>query len=164
MKTIFKKDLANKKMFVTREFAGTLEEVWRAWTESEILDQWWAPKPWQAKTKYMDFKEGGTWLYCMQGPEGEQHWGKASYTKISVHKFFEATDSFCDENGKEIPATPKMFWKTFFKPSANGSMVEMEITFASEQDMDKTLEMGFQEGFSAAHENLDEYLSHVNVK
>jgi uncharacterized protein YndB with AHSA1/START domain len=164
MKTIFKKDLAKKKMFVTREFAGTLEEVWRAWTESEILDQWWAPKPWQAKTKYMDFKEGGSWLYCMQGPEGEKHWGKASYTKISNHKLFEATDSFCDENGNDHPDTPKMFWKTFFKPSANGSTVDMEITFASESDMEKIIEMGFQEGFNAAHENLDEYLSHVNVK
>ena len=72
-KTIYAKDLPNKKMFVTREFAGTLEDVWEAWTDSNILDQWWAPKPWKAKTKTMDFREGGFWLYSMIGPDGSEH-------------------------------------------------------------------------------------------
>ena len=43
--TIITKDLANKKIFVVREFEGTPEQVWQAWTESELLDKWWAPKP-----------------------------------------------------------------------------------------------------------------------
>ena len=49
--TIITKDLANKKLFVIREFEGTPEQVWEAWTESELLDKWWAPKPWKAKQK-----------------------------------------------------------------------------------------------------------------
>lgn len=48
IKTIFKKDLPSKMMFITREFAGAIEDVWQAWTDSEILDKWWAPKPWRA--------------------------------------------------------------------------------------------------------------------
>ncbi len=64
MKTTFTKDVANNKMFITREFAGTVEDVWKAWTDPKLLDQWWAPKPWKAETKSMDFREGGRWVYC----------------------------------------------------------------------------------------------------
>lgn len=158
-KTVFKKDLANKKMFITREFAGTVQEVWRAWTDSEILDQWWAPKPWKANTKTMNFSEGGTWLYCMQGPEGERHWAKANYMKIRAGESFELVDAFCDENGNVNPDHPKMHWKASFKPSANGTTVEINITFPTEKDLETIMEMGFQEGFTAAHENLDQYLA-----
>ena len=41
--TIYKKDLDNKKIYVTREFDAPVEKVWRAWTEPGLLDQWWAP-------------------------------------------------------------------------------------------------------------------------
>lgn len=68
--TTIAKDAANKKLIVVREFDAPLAEVWKAWTDSSILDQWWAPKPWKAKTKTMDFREGGTWLYSMVGPDG----------------------------------------------------------------------------------------------
>ena len=44
------KDLDNKKMTITRGFDAPVADVWRAWTESELLDQWWAPKPWKAET------------------------------------------------------------------------------------------------------------------
>jgi PhnB protein len=158
IKTIFKKDLANKKMFISREFAGTVEEVWQAWTDSEILDQWWAPKPWKARTTSMNFREGGVWLYCMLGPGGEQHWAKANYKKINAPESFEAIDAFCDENGNESPDLPKMHWKTSFKQSANGTIVEINIAFASQRELEQIVETGFQEGFTAAHENLDQYL------
>ena len=59
---------------VKREFAAELSLVWDAYTKSEILDQWWAPKPWKARTKTMEFREGGYWHYAMVGPAGEEHW------------------------------------------------------------------------------------------
>jgi uncharacterized glyoxalase superfamily protein PhnB/uncharacterized protein YndB with AHSA1/START domain len=158
IKTVFKKDLANKKMFITREFAGSPEEVWQAWTTSEILDSWWAPKPYRAETKTMDFREGGSWLYCMIGPAGERHWAKANYKKIKPQEHFEVIDSFCDENGIENNNVPKMHWRTFFKPSAKGTTVEIDITYASQKDLETIMEMGFEAGFAAAHENLDQYL------
>jgi uncharacterized protein YndB with AHSA1/START domain len=47
--TTISKDAANRKLVIAREFAAPLEKVWKAWTEKEILDLWWAPKPWRAK-------------------------------------------------------------------------------------------------------------------
>ena len=47
----FSIDRENKTIKVKREFAAELPLVWDAYTKSEILDQWWAPKPWKARTK-----------------------------------------------------------------------------------------------------------------
>ena len=66
----FTVDKANKKINVERAFAAPLKKAWAAWTQAELLDQWWAPKPWKAQTKSMDFKVGGRWIYSMTGPDG----------------------------------------------------------------------------------------------
>ena len=51
LQTTFTKDLEKKKMFISREFAGSVDDVWKAWTDSKLLDQWWAPKPWKTKNE-----------------------------------------------------------------------------------------------------------------
>ena len=164
MKTIFSKDLTSKKIFVTREFAAPLELPWKAWTDKDVLDKWWAPKPWKAETKKMDFKEGGHWLYAMVGPAGEKHWAIAEYKKIVPLKMFIGLDSFCDENGNKMPQPPGMDWKVEFEKTSTGTKVSVEITFASEKDLQTIVELGFQEGFSMAHDNLDELFAKAEHK
>jgi len=68
----FSVDKDNKQINVDRSFLAPRDLVWAAWTNPEILDQWWAPKPWQNETISMDCRSGGMWHYCMNGPEGER--------------------------------------------------------------------------------------------
>jgi uncharacterized protein YndB with AHSA1/START domain len=157
--TVFKEDLANKKIKVTREFDAPVDKVWRAWTEPALLDKWWAPKPWKAVTKSMDFREGGNWLYYMQGPEGEKHHCICEYKTIDPEKNFTGTDAFTDEDGNVNKEMPQMAWDVSFRDQGNSTLVEVIISFASEEAMKQTIEMGFKDGFAAAHSNLDELLS-----
>ena len=156
---IVSKDLANKKIVVVREFDAPVVQVWKAWTESKILDSWWAPRPWKTKTKSMDFREGGRWLYAMVGPDGTETWCRVDYKKIVENKSFAAEDAFCDEAGNDNVDFPQMQWKNEFSKTATGTKVEVEITFASVEDLNKILELGFEEGFTAALGNLDEVLA-----
>ena len=151
--------VAANKLAVTREFDAPLELVWRAWTESDLLDQWWAPKPWKAHTKSMDFRDGGRMLYYMEGPDGTRHWCRFDYEKIEPLKSFSGEDGFCDENGNVNQEMPEMHWNVKFSHAGRGTLVQVDITFASEADLEKIVEMGFKEGFTAAHGNLDELLS-----
>lgn len=159
--TIYTKDLANKKIKVSREFDAPVEKVWRAWTESELLDQWWAPKPWKANTQSMDFRNGGTWFYYMEGPDGSRHYCRADYSAIVPTKSYKGLDAFCDENGNINTEFPRMNWDVEFTRSGTGTKVEVEISFASVEDLEKIIEMGFKEGFAAAHTNLDELLETI---
>ncbi len=154
----FSVDKVNKEINISREFAAPIEKVWAAWTESDLLDQWWAPKPWKARTKSMDFKAGGHWLYAMVGPDGEEHWGRVDYESIYPLKNFTALDGFSDSEGKLLPDFPQNHWDTHFKEKSNSTQVDIKLTFNSLSDLEKIIEMGFKEGFIAALENLDELL------
>jgi len=158
IQTIYTPDVANNKLHVEREFNGAIEKVWRAWTESELLEQWWAPLPYKAVTKKMDFREGGYWHYYMLGPDGSKFWCMAHYCEIDPLKRFTCDDEFCDEEGKKNNELPGMLWDVRFSPTKGGTKVDVKVSFASQADMEKIVEMGFEEGFSAAHENLDELL------
>lgn len=143
---------------IKREFSADLTLVWSAWTQAELLDQWWAPKPYKAQTKSMDFREGGTWLYAMEGPEDTPHWCKADYQSIDPMKSYTGLDAFCDENGIVNSDFPRSKWNISFSSSENGTLVEIEITYAQWSDLEKIIELGFREGFTMALGNLDQYL------
>lgn len=155
------KDLANKKLVITRKFDAPVASVWRAWTEPTLLDQWWAPRPYQAKTKSMDFSEGGFWLYCMVGPEGDEHWCRADYLAIANEDYYTAKDAFCDEQGKINEAHPRSLWKNTFIDQAEQTLVQVQVSFDDVADLERIIEMGFKEGFAAAHDNLDELLKTI---
>ncbi len=154
----FNIDRENKTVKVEREFAAPLHRVWKAWTDSKILDQWWAPHPWKARTKIMDFKNGGQWLYSMNGPNGDVQWSRAGFKDIIPEKEFSVDDAFCDAEGKIDTSFPQAVWKVNFIPGGNTTVVKIDIYYNSVSDMERYLEMGFKEGFAAGMENLDELL------
>jgi len=154
----FSVDKENKKIRVERDFEAALARVWAAWTESHWLDQWWAPKPWQAKTKKMDFSEGGYWLYAMIGPDGTKMWSRADYKSIIPLKTFSGQDAFCDEEGNIDDKFPTSYWTVDFIEKQSSTKIYIEILFNELADMEKYVEMGFKEGFTAGLENLDNLL------
>ena len=153
------KDLPNKKITITRLFDAEPALVWRTWTESGLLDLWWAPKPYKAQTKTMNFKEGGHWLYAMVGPDNSEHWCKANYSKIDPIKSFQVDDCFCDANGTPNPDFPSTHWTNSFYETETGTKVIVELSYAKIEDLELILSLGMEEGFTAALTNLDHYIS-----
>jgi uncharacterized protein YndB with AHSA1/START domain len=162
--TQYTKHSSGNKLRVLREFDAPVEKVWRAWTDPKIIDQWWAPKPWQAKTRSMDFREGGIWIYAMMGPNGETQWCRVDFKKIEPLTSYAGDNYFCDENGNRNSELPIMHWNILFYSRGETTQVEVEIDFDSEEDMNKIIEMGFKGGFAMAHGNLDELLAEERVK
>ncbi|WP_234572424.1 SRPBCC family protein [Rhodohalobacter sp. 614A] len=149
--------LVNKEtntITVKREFDAPQSDVWAAWTDPELLDQWWAPKPWKSVTKSMDFSEGGRRLYAMVGPNGEEHWAFSDYTSINPKDNFSYSDGFCDSNGNRTESLPDSDWIVNFSESDGITTVYVEIKHKSLEDLEKIIEMGFKEGFSACLDQL----------
>ncbi|MBK9151917.1 MAG: SRPBCC domain-containing protein [Saprospiraceae bacterium] len=154
----FKVDRENQQIRVERSFNAPRDMVWAAWTQAEILDQWWGPAPWRTETKFMDFSEGGYWHYAMVGPNGEKHWSRADYLTIRAHEHFTAEDGFCDEEGKPDTTLPRNRWENDFSDYGQSTVVNILLTFNSLSDLETIIKMGFKEGFTAGLENLDRYI------
>lgn len=152
------KDLQNKTIRITRYFDASKEQVWRAWTEPALLDQWWAPEPWRSETKSMDFRVGGRWLYAMVGPDQTRQWCMVNYTRIEPFKVFEGDDAFCDEQGNYATDMPKMYWTTSLDKADNGTLVTVDVRFDSDADLQKIVEMGFEQGFTTGLDQLEKLL------
>src|SRR5688572_1763209 len=104
----FAVDKEAKTVFITREFDAPLSLVWDAFTKKELLDQWGAPEPFVAKTKYMNFEVGGKRFYAMVGPDGGEIWAIQEYTSISPKTNFKMYNAFADKD--ENPQLPGSEW------------------------------------------------------
>lgn len=154
-------DKDNNTITVKREFAAPRQLVWDAYTKSELLDQWFAPKPWKAKTKTMDFREGGYWLYAMCGPEGEEHWGKMDYKHIEPIESYTAQDGFCDAEGNINPELPQADWIVHFEDRSEKTLVNNIVTYKSLTELETVIKMGMKEGLTMTLEGLDELLDQL---
>jgi uncharacterized protein YndB with AHSA1/START domain len=157
--TDFTVDKAEKKVKIKREFAAPKKHVWAAWTEKELLDQWWAPKPWKSETKSMDFREGGRRLYAMVSPEGEKHWSFADYKSITSQRNLKFRDGFCDIEGNVNREMPQSDWNVNFVEYEDLTTVNIEIQHEELSDLETIIEMGFKEGITATLEQLSKILS-----
>jgi uncharacterized protein YndB with AHSA1/START domain len=155
-------DKSKKTVFITREFDAGLSLVWDAFTKKEILDQWWAPKPFSAKTKVMNFKVGGRRFYAMVSPEGQERWILQKYTSISPKTNFKFFNAFADEN--ETPELPGSEWDHTFSEQNGTTKVSITIYNESLERMEKQIEMGFKEGFTMTLNYLAELLATLSKK
>ncbi len=150
-------DKNNKTVTIKREFEAPLNLVWDAWTKPELLDQWWAPKPFVSKTKVMNFEVGGRRFYAMVGPEGYERWAIQKYTSINPKTNFKFFNVFADKD--ENPDPIGSDWNITFKEQNRNTTVTIIIHNESLERMEKMIEMGFKEGFTVTLNELENLLS-----
>lgn len=165
----FKVDKDSKTVFVNREFAADLPLVWEAFTKPEILDKWWAPKPWESRTKSMEFKKGGRRFYAMVSPEGEEHWCIQDFISISPTTNFKFHDAFADKDENINRDFPRSEWDLNFSMTnslgsgENGiTTVTITIKHQTPEDLEQIIKMGFKEGFTMTLNYLEQLLSQLN--
>ena len=155
-------DKEKSTMTIKKEFAARRQLVWDCHTKSELLDQWFAPKPLTTKTKSMDFSEGGHWHYVMIDQDGQEYWGRLDYQTINPIDHYTALDSFSDESGALNPELPRSSWHVSFTEAAERTVVQTIVTYKSSDDLEKVIGMGMKEGMTSALERLDELLATLN--
>ena len=156
----FTVNTSTKTVVVIKEFAAELTVVWDAFTKQEILDQWWAPKPYESKTKVMEFKVGGRRFYAMVSPDGQEKWSLQKYISISPKTNFKMYNSFADKNEK--PELPGSEWNLNFSEHNGITKVNIIIKNESLDRMEKMIEMGFQAGFTTTLNYLETLLANYH--
>jgi uncharacterized protein YndB with AHSA1/START domain len=161
LKFDFTVDKAAKKVFITREFSAEQSLVWEAFTKQEILDQWTAPAPYVAKTKYMNFVVGGKRFYAMVSPEGQERWAIQEYTSITPKSNFKMHNAFADKD--ENPELPGSEWDYNFSEQNGITKVTISIFNESFERMESLLE-GFKLGYTSTMNNLENILKSLSQK
>lgn len=153
----FTVDKPNKTVYIKREFNASQNLVWDAFTKAELLDQWVAPTPFSAKTKYMNFEVGGKRFYAMVGPDGSEMWVLQTYTSITPKTNFKMFNTFADKD--ENPQPIGSDWDYNFSETNGKTLVSISIYNESLERLERMIEMGFKEGMSVTLINLDEVLA-----
>jgi len=72
----------DRELVINRNFDAPREVVFSAWTRAEHLGRWFGPKDFTLPSCEIDFREGGSYRFCMRSPEGEDHWVWGEYREI----------------------------------------------------------------------------------
>lgn len=151
---------SEKSVYITKEFAVELSLVWDTFTKKELLDQWVAPKPWSAKTKYMNFEVGGRRFYAMVSPEGLERWSIQEYTSITPKTNFKMYNTFADaDENRELPGSA---WEYNFSEQNGITKVQITIVNESLTRFEKMIEMGFELGYKMSLDNLEQLLIYLS--
>jgi uncharacterized protein YndB with AHSA1/START domain len=90
---------------VTRVFNAPVEQVWKAWSDSDQVMRWWGPTGFTSPLAKMDFRVGGRSLVCMRAPKeygGQDMYNTWTYQKIEPFQRIEFMLNFSDKEGNKL--------------------------------------------------------------
>ncbi len=85
---------------ITRKFAAPVERLWQAWTEPELMKQWWGPEHFTCPDARLDVREGGTSILAMKDPDGKVQYSGGTYLEVIPNRKIVTTDQFTTKEGE----------------------------------------------------------------
>lgn len=157
-----KVETSERELIYQRTFEAPRELVFRAYSSCEHLKHWWGPRSWPMAECTMDFREGGSWHYCLRGPnEGDASWGKAVFEEIVEPKRITYRDFFADEEGNTNSELPTVLTTLEFAEVEGQTRLTGRAVYPSADELETVLEMGMIEGMSETLDRLEEHLAEV---
>jgi uncharacterized protein YndB with AHSA1/START domain len=93
---------------VSRMFPVPPDQVWRAWSESDLVKQWWGPTGFSCPVADVDLRVGGRTLVAMRAPAefgGGDMYSRWTYSEVVPHSRIAYVFNFADPQGNRlIPA------------------------------------------------------------
>jgi len=87
---------ADRDLVLTRIIDAPRDKVYRAWTEPELLKQWFAPLPWTTSRAEVDLRRGGSSLIVMRSPEGQDFPNRGVYLEVVENERLVFTDAYTE--------------------------------------------------------------------
>ena len=150
-------DYDNLTITLIADFDAPIDQVWELWSDPRKLERWWGPPTHPATFEKHDLSPGAEATYLMTGPEGDSH-GMWRVTAVDPPTSLEFTDAFADTDGTPIADTPVTTVRVRLTERDGGTRMEMQLAFASREDMEKIVGMGTVEGLEQAAGQMDALL------
>lgn len=142
----------SKTLTIERTLQAPVQLVWKAWTQSEHIAKWWAPKGMELNIISHDFKVGGSWKYAMIMPNGGEFIAEGTYAEIvDLKKIISSADFKPMTVGVEIQA--------IFEEDGDKTMFTFHVVHPTEEYCKQQEEMGSMNGWGSVFSALEEHLT-----
>ncbi len=147
----------SRELVLIRTIDAPPEKLFRAWTEPELLMQWFVPRPWTVASAEMDVRPGGSSVIVMRSPEGEEFPNRGVYLEVVKNKRLVFTDAFT----KAWEPSEKAFMTGIitFEPNGARTKYVARVLHWSEADRQAHEDMGFHKGWGLATDQLTELVA-----
>ncbi|NKL33121.1 polyketide cyclase [Rhizobium leguminosarum bv. viciae] len=146
------------ELVLVREFDAPREKIYKAWTDPDLLKQWFVPRPWGVAEATLDVRPGGSSVVVMHDPEGNQYPNHGVYLEIVENEKIVFTDAYTSA------------WAPSEKPFFTGVILLEDLGNRCTKYTAKALhwraedreaheKMGFHEGWGKAADQLAELLA-----
>jgi uncharacterized protein YndB with AHSA1/START domain len=127
--------------------------VWDAWTQPELLKQWFAPKPWTTVECTLDLRPGGLCHTVMRSPEGQDFPNDGCYLEVVPNRRLVFTDAL----GAGFRPSGRPFFTAILNFEANGTQGCKYTAIAVHRDVEGKQQhekMGFTVGWGICLDQL----------
>ncbi|MEP9386549.1 SRPBCC domain-containing protein [Mesorhizobium sp. KR9-304] len=100
--------VAERTMVLQRVIRAPRAVVWNAWMNNETLPLWWGPEGYSCRTKRIDLRTGGEWVFDMIGPDGTVYPNHHLYGEVRPEERFGYTLLWGENGPKHADA-----WASF---------------------------------------------------
>ena len=145
----------DRELVLTRVIDAPRESVYRAWTEPELLKQWFTPRPWTTPVVETDVRPGGSNLIVMRSPEGAEMPNRGVYLEVVPNERLVITDAFTQ--AWEPSEKPFMTLVLTFEDAGEGrTKYTARVRHWTVADRESHEKMGFHQGWGVATDQLAE--------
>ena len=157
--TNFDKDIDNRTLTITAEFAAPVERVWALYADPRQLEKVWGPPTYPATFVSHELTVGSRSTYYMTSPEGEKYAGWWRITAVDEPTSFAFDDGFADEDLNDNPDLPVSHNVYRFTAKDTSTVATYTSTYDSAEALQQVLDMGVEEGAIGAINQIDAYLA-----
>jgi uncharacterized protein YndB with AHSA1/START domain len=144
----------SRELSLTRVIAASAERLYRAWTEPELLKQWFAPHPWTTPHAELDVRPGGANLIVMRGPEGQEFPNRGIYLEVVKNERLVFTDAYT--TAWEPAEKPFMTVILTFEDLDDGkTKYTARVRHWTVADRERHEQMGFHAGWGRCADQLE---------
>ncbi|WP_370208330.1 SRPBCC domain-containing protein [Aeromicrobium sp.] len=157
--TDVRKDLDQRTLTITAEFAAPVERVFDIYADPRQLERVWGPPSFPATFVDHDLSEGGRITYYMTGPEGQRFGGWWEVTAVDAPHGFDFRDGFADDDLQPVEGMPVSTNSCRFEPIDGGTRAVYTSTYATLEALQQVIDMGVEEGSRLAIDQIDVLLA-----
>jgi uncharacterized protein YndB with AHSA1/START domain len=149
----------DRDLVLTRLFDAPPEKVYRAWTEPELLKQWFAPLPWTTTQVDQDVRPGGDCLIVMRSPDGVDYPNPGVYLEVVPNERLVFTDAYT--RAWEPSENPLMTVIVTFENVGGKTRYTALARHWTVADRERHEQMGFHEGWGQCADQLADLLKRM---